>query len=156
MTTIRLRYLPQPTMIAKVSPRVSSQVAAGDGIEVDYDGGIYTVTASRIFALCIPISGRPNDGEEIEAFLFVDAVTFPAGFTGSLAKAAVAANAETVFGILVDGVEVGTVTFAAAATTGTFTLTDELTCATGQQLDLQCPAIADTTLADIKITLRGN
>ncbi len=140
--TIKLRYVPQSRMaiqrvsqtrlVAKVLPRVASH-----------------------FVLSIPISGKPSNAEGIECFLFVDPVTFPAGFTGSLAKAGVAATASTVFSILVDEVQVGTVTFALGATTGTFAMATDLAVLTGQQLDLLCPATADATLEDIKITLRG-
>jgi hypothetical protein len=57
-----------------------------------------------------------------------------------------------------NGTNIGTVTFAAAATTGTFATTASgtpETFAAGDELRLVGPATADATLADIHITFAG-
>jgi hypothetical protein len=110
---------------------------------------------SRTFVLSIPITGKPSNLEDIECHLFVDNVNFPANFSGSLAKSAVASTSSKVFSILRNEVQVATVTFGAGQTTGTFAMASPLAVLVGQNIDLLCPATADATLADIKITLRG-
>ncbi len=133
---------------------------AGDQVLIVRNGRSYAVDIGaaigpRVFALSIPISGKPSNAENIECHVFVDAVTFPASFANSRAKADIAATASTVFNILKNNVSVATVTFGIGATTGTFTMASSLSMAIGDTLDLLCPATADATLANIKITLRG-
>lgn len=87
-------------------------------------------------------------------------VSFAANFGGSKAKASVAATAEAIYSIQKNGVEVGTITFAAAATQGTFTSTGgaavSLTGTTPDVLTVVAPAYPDATLADVSITLKGS
>lgn len=84
-------------------------------------------------------------------------IAFPAGFDGSIAKAGAAATGSSVFSIKKNGVEVGTITFAAAGTTGTFAATDAgpILFARGDLLSITAPAVADATLADVGIVLSG-
>jgi hypothetical protein len=83
------------------------------------------------------------------------AVTFPAGLTGSIAKSRVAAAAQKVFDVQKNGTSVGSITFAAAATSATFTAASAITLAAGDVLAIIAPATADTTLADVGIVLAG-
>lgn len=70
-----------------------------------------------------------------------------------VAKSLVAATASTTFTIKNNGVSIGTVVFAAAASTGTVTITTAAVVA-GDFLTLHGPAGADTTLSDVGVTLR--
>ncbi len=109
----------------------------------------------RVLVISIAITGLPLDGEDIEGHLFVDDVDFPANFSGSLAKADTAATASTVFNVLHNNVSVATITFGIGGTTGTFSMASPLSVGAGDSLDLLCPATADATLANVKVTLRG-
>lgn len=83
------------------------------------------------------------------------AVTFPVSLTGSYAKARVAATASTTFSVQKNGSQVGTIVFAAGATSATFTAASAISLAAGDILSIIAPATADATLADIGFTLVG-
>lgn len=101
-------------------------------------------------------NGKPGASEEIYRFVFVRGVDFADDFSGSRASAGTAANAETIFSIRKDGVEFGTMTFAASATTASFA-TDSAgeSFAAGEVLSVVAPASPDSALADIAFTLLG-
>jgi hypothetical protein len=70
--------------------------------------------------------------------------------------AKIAATAETDFDIKKNGSSVGTLRFAASATTATFIMASETSLVASDQLEIIAPGTPDTTLADIAWTLRGN
>jgi hypothetical protein len=108
------------------------------------------------YDIAIFLPGVPDSSEEIMRFVLPRDVLFEDDFAGSQANAGVAATGSTVLNVQVDGVTVGTITFAAAGTTGTFaTSAGELTVSAGEVLSIVAPATADATLADISITLKG-
>lgn len=87
--------------------------------------------------------------------IFTRAVIFPANMLGGSASAAVAANAETIFTLNINGVEFGTITFAIGGTTGTIVSTVQ-TFAVGDILTVVGPVTPDIALANISISLLGN
>jgi len=105
--------------------------------------------------------GVPTASAKVSRVAFTRAVTFAAAFAGSVASADVAATASTVFDVqkAVSGSttfsSIGSVTFAAGATVGSFALAGGASFATGDRLRILAPATADATLADISITLVG-
>lgn len=80
--------------------------------------------------------------------------TFPASFTGSYGSASVAATASTDFDIQNNGVSVGTMNFAAAATTATFSGAGSVF-DPGEVLSVVAPATPDATLANVGFNLHG-
>lgn len=86
-----------------------------------------------------------------------EAVTFAAAFAGSQATLVVAATASTVFNIQKNGTVIGTITFAAAASVGTFASTGGTaqTLAIGDILKVVAPASPDTTAAGLGYILKG-
>lgn len=102
--------------------------------------------------------GRPGAAEVVWQGVFDVAVSFPADFTSvnevSRAYAGVPATAPAVYSIRKNGVEFGTLSFAAGATTGVFsgTATDF---AAGDRLTIVAPDPRDASLAQIAITLAG-
>lgn len=72
----------------------------------------------------------------------------------SRASASVAATAQTIFTVYRNGVQIGTITFAAAATTGTISLS-ATTIDLYDRITVVAPATPDDTLADIDILLRS-
>lgn len=87
--------------------------------------------------------------------VLAQSIDFADGLPGSKAVALTAATAETVFSIQHDSVEVGTCTFAAAGTVGTFAAAAEFTIAAGETFSIVAPATPDATLADITFTITG-
>lgn len=118
------------------------------------------MSGSVSLGLFLPTAHYPGVPGNAAVLLYVPVVvatTFPADFAGSVAKALVAATASTVITIKKSGVEVDTITFDAAGTTGTFASTGGLPIAfvPGDVLELHNQATADATLADIGTALYG-
>lgn len=99
--------------------------------------------------------GAPADAAVALVHVLAVAAVFPVNLTGSQGTAEVAATAQADFDIQQDGVSVGTMRFAAAATTATFIFASEITFAVGEKLKVVAPATADATLADISYSLKG-
>lgn len=87
--------------------------------------------------------------------VFPREVIFPAGLTLSQGVADVAATGDTDFDIQRNGVSVGTMTFASAATTATFDMASETVFDPGDVLTVIAPSSPDATLSDISFTLAG-
>jgi hypothetical protein len=75
--------------------------------------------------------------------------------TGARAEAAVAADATTNFKIEKNGVQFGTVSFAASASTGTFSWTGDESFDLGDLFSITLDGTADADLADISISIPG-
>lgn len=85
-------------------------------------------------------------------------VTIPSIANGnpSCAVAEIAATAETIFSIRKNNVEVATLTFAAAGTTGTFAIPGDIDLTAGtDRLTVKVPASADATLALMFFSIYG-
>jgi hypothetical protein len=86
--------------------------------------------------------------------VFVRDVTMADDFAGSQAVAQIAATASTVFDVLRNGASIGSITFAIAATLGTFVTAGAgaEVFAPGDVLTVVAPSTPDDTLADIAVT----
>ncbi|HEX3538133.1 MAG TPA: hypothetical protein VHU15_15345 [Stellaceae bacterium] len=83
----------------------------------------YTLTgAGAVAAFNVPLQylGIPQAGSPILRYTFADPVSFAASFTASTASAGTPATAATIFDIARNGSNFATLTFAAAATIGSF------------------------------------
>jgi hypothetical protein len=85
------------------------------------------------------------------------AVSFAANFAGCVGKASANATASTAFDIQKNGASVGTMTFAAGASSATFVSAAgaAVNFAAGDVLAVIAPATPDTTLADVGLVLAG-
>jgi hypothetical protein len=93
--------------------------------------------------------------QRILQFPCPDTLQYPSGLTGSEGIAGTAATGSTTFTIFINGVSVGSLNFAAGATTATFS-SNGFTVYQGQVLTIRGPSTADTTLANVSITLSGS
>src|SRR5947207_2559706 len=100
-------------------------------------------------------SGSPAPSPIIERYIFATPVNFPAGLAGSYGGAAPAATSTATFSIQRNGTAIGTMTFAAAATTASFIMTSATSFAAGDVLTITAPATPDATLANLAWTLSG-
>lgn len=119
----------------------------------DAEDGVEAVPAPAHFGGSF--AGEPGDGAVLLRLPMTLEVTFATNFAGSLFVAGVAADDVAVFTIAKDGMSVGTVTFAAAGTTGTFASAGPVTFEVGDVLTITAPATADATLADLGYSLAG-
>lgn len=105
--------------------------------------------------------GGSDDERSRATILITDAITLPAHFVGSGARARLVATAATV--LLVNKIssgattQIGTVTFAAGEDDGVLATTGgtEKSVAALDLIELLGPTSADDTLGDVSVTLRG-
>ena len=112
-------------------------------------------SASTTVELAGSTAGSPTASERIFHYIATRTVTLPAGLTNSQGVAKTAATAQTDFDIKKNGASVGTMRFAASATTATFIMASETSLVAGDELEIIAPATPDATLADLAWTLRG-
>ncbi len=99
--------------------------------------------------------GLGSNSQKLARVKIARACTFPAGAANSFASASAAATGSTVFTLKQNGTSFATVTFAASATSGTWSQASAATFAAGDLLEIDGPSTADATLADVGITLYG-
>lgn len=114
-----------------------------------------TTTGSAPYDITSTFNGVPTASLLLAYVPMSRQVVFPAGLTGSQGRAKVAATAQTDFDIKKNGVSVGTMRFAAAATTATFIMASQTTFAAGDVLEVVAPASPDATLSTIGFVLAG-
>ena len=100
-------------------------------------------------------SGKPTANLVVQSYVFTASATLPAGLAGSRGTAATAATATTTFIIRKNSTNIGTMVFAPAATTATFTMSSATTFSAGDVLTLVAPAAPDATLANLAWTFMG-
>jgi hypothetical protein len=119
----------------------------------------YTLTGAGAVPAAAFVSGSwtgsPGAGQVIERFIFATPATFPAGFGGSYGTAGTAATAAASFPINKNGSAVGTMDFAASATSASFAMATATSFAGGDVLTIVAPASPDASLANLAWTLTG-
>lgn len=158
----------------------SSLVAKDQGTTIDSavvlinfegDGVVVTQTASGQILVTIPgatggavdydvstyIADKRPSGAVAFRHNFTKAVDFAANFALSESDAVVAATASAVFLVKKNGTQVGTLTFAASGTVGTFATTGGTakSFVAGDILEITAPTPQDATLSGVSITLAG-
>lgn len=98
-------------------------------------------------------AGLMENNETLFGIIAVRDFTIPVGLPNAQAVAGTAANAETVVTLKKNGVQIGTITWAAAGTSGTFSVPGTVTFSAGDVLTIKAPVSADTTLKDVTITI---
>ena len=133
------------------SYRVATGQMPGGGVPLD----ITTVPHD----IAVTHYGAPSDNAVVMFFAPTRSFSIAANFTNSVAVADTAATAEAVFTIfkLSGGSEtqIGTITFAAASKTGVFSTSSETLLSVGDVVKIKAPATADSTLADLAITIQA-
>jgi len=120
-----------------------------------HQGGAWLPAGPKPYDIAAFIEDTMDDGETVLRHVAARAFSLPAALTGSVLKAGSGATAETILSCEKNGVQFGTITVAASATSGTFTAAAETSFAVGDVLIIEGPATADVSLADVAITLKG-
>lgn len=100
-------------------------------------------------------SGTGSASQIILQYISTRTVAFPANLAGSAGYAGTAATAAAAYVVIANGSSVGVISFAASATSATFSC-NAFTLTPGIVLAVHGPATADTTLANVSITLNGS
>jgi len=123
--------------------------------QTEADARYLQSVGTQPFDLTAFYPGVPTASAIVTRVPVARAVTFPAGLTGSIGSASVAATGSAAFSVQKNGVSVATITFAAGATSATFTADTAITLAAGDLLSIHAPATADATLANVGFVLAG-
>ena len=91
--------------------------------------------------------------EVIGTIVATKAATLPSGLTGSQGYAGTAPTGSIAIDIKKNGGSVGSIDFAAASNTATFTFASQVNLVAGDVLTFEAPTPADGTLADVSATL---
>jgi hypothetical protein len=128
--------------------------AGGKAVEVNA-GATALVFNAKPFDVSVFAPGVGANNQKLLRAKLARAVTFPA--TAALSQTAASANAtaSTTFTLSKNGTSFATVNFAAAAAVGIWTQASDAVFAAGDLLEIDGPATADATLADVGITLAG-
>jgi len=116
--------------------------APGNVLLVPYDIGLF-------------VPGKPASGATLIRFVFARAISFQVNLAGSVSLVGAAPAAASVFSISKNGSSIGTLSFAASASYGAFSVANPQSFAIGDILSIMAPLIADASLADLSITLEG-
>lgn len=113
-------------------------------------------SANVEYDITMYFEGTMEDGFEQLALLVCSTpFSLASGLSGAQAYALTAPDANTVLSIERNNVEIGTITFAAASNTGTFSFTSDVDFVAGDRLEVVGPEYADIYLSDVSITLPG-
>jgi hypothetical protein len=141
--------------------------AALDGLTFNMSAGTFTGGMVYVFGLRaenakVPVvaaqftPGVLGASQIVLRYVFTETATIAIDFAGSQASAGVAADAEAVFGISLNGSPGPTMTFAIAGDTATFDNSGaDLDVVSGDVLEITAPATPDDTLADLAISIRA-
>lgn len=122
----------------------------------DIQTAINTAVQAIAYIVASFIPGTPSDSSLISQHVFADVnATFASGLSGSKAICENAPTAEVILSIRKNGSEVGTITFASAATSGVLS-SSGFSCTEGDKLSIVSPASVNVNIQDITISLRGS
>ncbi len=113
-------------------------------------------TAGSPYDIAGGISGPIAGSQYVLYFLAVRSVDIPANFSGSLASVLTAFTSAATYTIYHNGTSVGTISFAASGTSGTFSTSSAFTLAVGDSLTIEAPSTADATAANLAITIQAS
>jgi hypothetical protein len=137
----------------------SLTILTGQGVYVSTNNTNYFTERGRPTGVIKPVvvftAGVNTNAQILVSAALGIGVKFPATAPLSFANAKAAATASTVYTITKNGSSFATVTYAIAATTGTFTQASDSTFATSDIFEIDGPVTADATLAGVSITFVG-
>lgn len=111
------------------------------------------IMALSNFDISAFFAGKPGNSAVVLEFVATRAFGLAAAFANSKAVLGTAATASTVLTVTKNGSSIGTITFGASGTTGTFAAASATEFAAGDILQIVAPSSADSSAANIGITL---
>lgn len=111
--------------------------------------------STPLYILSTWTEGLTTADQLIFAHVVTDSFSFAADMLDSIVEAGTAATAQTDFDLQKNGVSFGTVRFAAAGTVATYVGVLATSFVAGDEIEMIGPTVPDTTLADLRVSLRG-
>ena len=138
---------------ALVFTQFGGAVAYTAGTNITISGNTISVANSALpYDISVSVSGKPAASEYLLRLVCVRAFSLAIAAATQKAIALTAATASTTLTVSKNGTSIGTIVFAAAGTTGTFSGTTT-SFAVSDVLTISAPSTADTTLSDVGISL---
>lgn len=147
------------TFLGLVKPQHGINVVEGDTAQgepneaANLDAIDAAIAALSNFDISAFFAGKPGASAVVLEFVATRAFGLAAAFAGSKAVLGTAATASTVLTVNKNGSAIGTITFGASGTAGTFAAATSTEFAAGDVLSIVAPGSADSTAANIGITL---
>lgn len=115
-------------------------------------------TVSYPYDVGMSIAGKPEANKTVAMAILVRPTILPKDFVGSKAACDVPATGAVSFPIKLNGVQIGSINFAAGAAVGTFSYSPaaSLLVGAGDKLTISSPVTADATLSYVAATLMGS
>jgi hypothetical protein len=136
------------TLAANSDSRVATQKATKAYVDSKTGG-------AQPYDLLMFFPGTPTGSQVMGRIIIPRAVSLPASLTGSYSSSIAAATGSTTLTLAKNGTSIGSVNFAAGATSATFTFASAVSLAAGDLLTLTNQATADATLANVSVSLVG-
>ena len=114
------------------------------------------VNANTPFNVSMTIVGTMLDNEIPITYVVPEPLVLPAGAAGSYAKSILGATSNTTVMVNKNGTSIGSITWGPTQTVGNIVIASDTSFTAGDVITLVGPSTADTTLADIGITLAMN
>lgn len=123
----------------------------------DVSAATYTLSGAGGGAIVVSGSytGPTTPSLVVERYVFPQPASFPAGLVGSQGRAGTAATAASTYTIQKNASNVGTMAFAASATSASFTMASATAFAVGDVLTIVAPGSPDATLSAVFWSLLG-
>lgn len=131
------------------------KLAQGDSVLVMSDGSNYKTGYPRPVSIAIFAPGVGSNGQVLAYFKMDRTATFPASAPNSYGVASAAATGSTTFTFKKNGSSFATAVFSGGGTTAAWTQASDALFAAGDIFEIDGPATADATLANIGLTLQG-
>lgn len=113
------------------------------------------LTFDKPYIVVLYIPGMVINDFVYPQHIFTHTVTIPSGFSLSRCKSRYIASNPFIFSIRKNGIEVGTVTFAANTSNGVFASTSAVTFNAGDVIEIKSQAISDPSLYDVSFSIYG-
>lgn len=121
--------------------------------ERSYAPAALLATGAQPYDLLMFFPGAPTANQVMGRVIMPRAITLPSSLTGSYGSSIAAATGSTTLTLAKNGSSIGSVNFAAGASSATFTFASAVSFAAGNVLTLTNQATPDTTLTNISVTL---
>lgn len=124
-----------------------------DGTNIESVAGISD--SGHPYELTYYFPGLPGAAVLMAKTIMTQTIELASGLTGSFCTSEIASTAAKSFDIKKNGSNVGTIDFAASATSATFTFATDTTFNAGDDIKIVGPAVQDATLSDIALSIKG-
>ena len=153
------KWVEQRAFNGDISALLALQILAGGGLVGggtlgDFDDITLALNPAQPWQPQGFVDGKPDAGLDIFKLATKAGYAIPLDLTGSLFQSKVAATADAVFLLRKSGVDIGTVTFAAASASGVAAV-PATTFVEGDTFEFIAPAVQDATLADVSFLFLG-